>query len=68
METQKIPNSQNNLEKEHSWRNLAPRLQAVFQRYNNQKSVVLAQKQMCRLTEQARTPRSKPRYLWSIHL
>ena len=45
-ETRKTPNSQSNLEKEKwSWRNQAPRLQTILQNYNNQDSMVLAQKQ-----------------------
>ena len=47
METQKTLNSQSNLEKEkRSWRNQAPRLQTIPQRYSNQDSMVLAQKQI----------------------
>ena len=43
METQKTPNSQNNLEKEkRSWRNQAPQLQTILQSYSNQDSMVLA--------------------------
>ena len=46
METQKTPNSQNNLEKEtQSWRNQAPELQTILPSYSNQDSIVLAQKQ-----------------------
>ena len=45
METQKTPNSQNNLEKEkQSWRNRVPRLQTILQSYSNPDSMVLAQK------------------------
>ena len=46
METQKTPNSQNNLEKEQqNKRSQVPSSQAILQRYNNQNSMVLAQKQ-----------------------
>ena len=46
METQKTPNSQNNLKKEkRSWTNQAPGLQTILQSYSNQDSMVLAQKQ-----------------------
>ena len=46
METQKIPNSQSNLEKEkRSWRNQTPRLQTIPQTYSNQDIMVPAQKQ-----------------------
>ena len=42
METQKTPNSQNNLEKEkQNWRNQASWLQTIPQSYNNQSSMVL---------------------------
>ena len=40
METQKTPNSQNNLQKEKwSWRNQAPGLQTILQSYSNQDSI-----------------------------
>ena len=61
METQKIPNSQNSLEKEkQSWRNQTPLLQNILQNYSNQDSIVLAQKQSYRPMEQDRKPRNKP--------
>ena len=66
METQKTPNSQSNLDKEkQSWRNQAPRLQTILQSYSNQDSMVLAQKQKYRSTEQDRKPRDKPTHIWS---
>ena len=69
VETQKTPNSQSNIEKEKlSWRNQAPRLQTVLQRYSNQDSMVLAQKQKCRSMEQDRKPRDKPTHIWSPYL
>ena len=62
METQKTPNSQSNLEKEkQSWRNQAPGLQPILQSYNNQDSMVLAQKQKYRSMEQDRSPEVSPR-------
>ena len=61
METQKIPNSQSNLQKgKRSWRNQAPGLQTILQSYSNQDSMVLAQKQKYRSMEQDRKPRDKP--------
>ena len=46
METQKTTNSQSNLEKEKcNWGHQAPALLTIIQRYNNQDSMVLAQKQ-----------------------
>ena len=69
METQMIPNSQSNLEKEkQSWRNQVPRLQTILQSYSNQHSVVLAQKQKYRSMEQDRKPRDKPKHVWSPYL
>ena len=69
METQKTPNSQINLEKEKQrWRNQAPWLQTVPQRYSNQDSMVLAQKQKYRSMEQDRKPRDKLMHLWSTNL
>ena len=69
METQKTLNSNNNLGKEkQSWKNQAPWLQTILQSYSHQNSMVLAQKQRCRSTEQDREPRSKPMHLWSISL
>ena len=45
IETQKIPNSQSNLEKEkRNWRNQPSCLQTILQSYSNQNSMVLAQK------------------------
>ena len=44
METQKTTKSQSNLEKEQSWRNHAPWLQTILQRYSNKNNKVLAQK------------------------
>ena len=39
METQKTPNSKNNLEKEKwSWRNQTPQLQTILQSYSHQNS------------------------------
>ena len=55
METQKTPNSQSNLEKDkRSWRNQAPRPQIILQSYSNQESMVLAQKQKYRRSEERR--------------
>ena len=61
IETQKTPNSQSNLEKEkQSWRNQGPGLQTILQRYSNQDSMVLAQKQKYRSMEQDRNPEINP--------
>ena len=44
MGTQKTLNNQINLEKEkQNWRNQAPSLQAVLQRYSHQNSIILSQ-------------------------
>ena len=46
METQKTPNSQNNPEKEkQSYRYYTFLFQTILQRYNNEKSMELVQKQ-----------------------
>ena len=53
METQKIPNSQSNLQKgQQSWRNQVPGLQTILQSYSHQNGMVLAQKQKYRSVEQ----------------
>ena len=62
-------NSQNNLEKEEqSQRYHAPWLQTIIQSYNNQSSMVLAQKQTHRPMKWNRELRNKPIHLWSINL
>ena len=69
METQKTPNSQNNLVKEEeNWGNHTAWLQTILQSYSNRNSMVLAQKQMHRSMEQDREPRNKTTHLWSINL
>ena len=66
MEAQKTPNSQNNLKKEKwSWRNQAPWLQTVSQRYSNRNIMELAHKQKYRPIKQDRKPKDKPIHLWS---
>ena len=55
-ERQKTLNSQNTLEKEQSWRNQW--LQSILQNCINQKSMVLAQKQIHTSMTQNREPRS----------
>ena len=68
METPKTPNRHSNLEKEKwIWRNQAPRLQTISQRYSNQESMVLAQKQKYRSMEQDRKPRDKSMHIWSSY-
>ena len=69
METQKIPNSQRNLENEKwNWRNQAPGLQTILQSCSNQDSMVLAQKQKYRSMEQNRKPRDKSTQIWSPYI
>ena len=68
-ETQKIVNSQSNLEKEtRSWRNQSPWLQTIAQSYSNQDSMVLAQKQKYRSVVQDRMPIGKPTHIWARNL
>ena len=65
METQKILNSQSNLNKEEwSWRNQPSSLQILPQSYSHQDSMVLAQKQKYRPMEKDRKHRDKPMHLW----
>ena len=69
METQKTQNSKSNLEKEKwSWRKQSPWLQTILQRYSNQGSIVLAQKQKYKLMEQDRKPSDNPMHIWSPYL
>ena len=68
METQKTPNSRNNLQKEQSWRNHVSQPQIVLQSYSDQNSMVLAWKQTHRSMEQDRKPRNKPTLLQSVNL
>ena len=57
------------LRKKHqSWRDHTPWLDYILQSYNNQNSMVLAQKHTCRSMEEKREPRNKPTQLWSINL
>ena len=64
METQKTPNSQSSLEKEEwSGMNQASGLQVILQSYS-QDSMVLAQIQQYRPTEQDRKPRNRLMHLW----
>ena len=66
METQKIPNSQSNLErKEWNWRNQPAWLQTILKSYTHQDSMVLAQSQKYRLMEQNRNLRDKSMHLWT---
>ena len=68
-ETRKTPNSQSNLENEKwSWRNQVPGLQTMLQCFSNQDSMVLAQKQKYRSTEQDRKPIDKPTHIWSPYV
>ena len=61
MQTQKTLKSRSNLEKEkRSWRNQAPQPQTIPQSNSNQESMILAQKQNYRSTEQDRRPKINP--------
>ena len=55
-------------EEQQSWRNKPSTLQTIVQSYNNQNSLVLAQKQTYRSMQQNREPRNKPVHLQSINL
>ena len=66
---QKDPEYQSNPEKEkQSWRHHNSGLQAIFQSFSHQDSMVLAQKQTHRSMEQNRKPRNGPTTLWSTNL
>ena len=66
METQKILNSQNNLENEEwSWRNQTPWLQVILQSYSNQTQIT---KLDTRSMEEDRRPRNILMYLCPTNL
>ena len=58
VESEKTPNSQGNLKKNHIWGHDNAGFQVVLQRCGHQGSVVLAQKQTHRSMEQIRESRS----------
>ena len=69
VEIQKTSNSHSNLEKEEwNLRNQLAWLQALLQSYSHQDSMVLAQRQKYRSTEQNRKPRNKSMRLWTPYL
>ena len=69
IETQKILNSQSNLEKEEwNWRNQPALLQTILQSCSHQDSMVLAQGQKYRSMEQNRNPKDKSTHLWTAFL
>ena len=68
MKTQKILNSQSDLEKEEwNWRNQPSWLQTILQSYSNQDSMALAQKQKYTSMEQHRKCRDTPTHLWTLY-
>ena len=69
VESEKILNSQWNIEKENPSReHHNARFQVVLQSSGHQDSVVLAQKQTHRSMEQNREPRNEPSTLWSTNI
>ena len=69
MKPEKTLNSQSNPEKENqSWRHHNSGRQAVLQSRNHQDSMVLAQEQTHRSTEQNREPRNGPPDVWPTNL
>ena len=69
VESEKIPNSQGNIEKEKQSRgHHNAGFQVVLQSCDHQDSVILAQKQTHRSMEQNREPRSGPSTLWSTNI
>ena len=68
MKPQTTLNSQSNLEKEEqNWRYHNLGFQEILQSYNNQNSMVLAQKQTHISIEQSREARNKPTLTWLIY-
>ena len=69
MEPEKTPNRQSNLEKENqSRRHHNPRVQAILQSCNHQDTLVLAQNQTLKSTEQHREPINGPTNVWPTNL
>ena len=69
VESEKTPNSQENIEKENqSWGHHNARFQVVLQSCGHQDSVVPAQKQTHRSMEQNRESRNGPSTLWSTNI
>ena len=69
VESEKIPNSQGNIEKENqSWEHHNGGFQVVVQSCGHQDSVVLAQTQTHRSVEHNREPRIGPSTLWSTNI
>ena len=54
--------------KKNNWKHKPPRLQTILQRYSNQNSMVLAQKQTYGSMEQNTEPQNKPTHPESINL
>ena len=63
MEPQETPNNQRTLEKKEQSKSNMPWHQTILQSYNNQNSMVLAQKQGHRSTEKSREPINNPMHL-----
>ena len=69
IEAQRTLNNQGSIEKEEqNFRSHCPWFWTMLQRYSNQNSKVLAEKQTHRSMKQNREPRNKPMHLWSINL
>ena len=70
MDTQKISNSQSELEKEKQscGMRLLDFRDYRLQSFSQQNSMVLEQKQTYRSMKQDKHPRNKPKNLWLIHL
>ena len=69
IEAQRTLNNQGSIEKEEqNFRSHCSWFWTMLQRYSNQNSKVLAEKQTHRSMKQNREPRNKPMHLWSINL
>ena len=69
IEPQKTPIPKTILRKKNRTEGITfPDFRSILERYSNQNSMVMAQKQTHRSMEQNRDPRNKPTLLWLINL
>ena len=60
METHKTKNSQNNLDKEQSWRYHTSRFQSILQSQSNQNSMIMARNQQLNEWNRMKNPEISP--------
>ena len=69
IEPQKTPIPKTILRKKNRTEGITfPDFRSILERYSNQNSMVMAQKQTHRSMEQYREAKNKPRHLWAINL